>query len=163
MVQEHCADSPWLATNSRYHLALAWYHLGEHRRIASDLGPWLAEARERNDALGFALLTVGARLIPAAQVGLITLLEVVLGPVWVWLALDERQESGRIARVNRQTGELTGDSSIARGALDAIDARIARQPPAQRVLARPRADHQNLHLKDCKGRTYRLSAKAERV
>jgi drug/metabolite transporter (DMT)-like permease len=33
---------------------------------------------------------VGARLIPAAQVGLITLLEVVLGPVWVWLALDER-------------------------------------------------------------------------
>jgi drug/metabolite transporter (DMT)-like permease len=40
--------------------------------------------------LGFALLTVGARLIPAAQVGLITLLEVVLGPLWVWLALDER-------------------------------------------------------------------------
>ena len=26
----------------------------------------------------------------AAQVGLITLLEVVLGPLWVWLALDER-------------------------------------------------------------------------
>ena len=40
--------------------------------------------------LGLALLTAGARLIPAAQVGLITLLEVVLGPVWVWLALDER-------------------------------------------------------------------------
>ena len=40
--------------------------------------------------LGFALLTVGARLIPAAQVGLITLLEVVLGPLWVWLALDEQ-------------------------------------------------------------------------
>ena len=33
---------------------------------------------------------MGARLIPAAQVGLITLLEVVLGPVWVWAALDER-------------------------------------------------------------------------
>ena len=29
-------------------------------------------------------------MIPAAQVGLITLLEVVLGPLWVWLALDER-------------------------------------------------------------------------
>jgi drug/metabolite transporter (DMT)-like permease len=40
--------------------------------------------------LGLALLTIGARLIPAAQVGLITLLEVVLGPLWVWLALDER-------------------------------------------------------------------------
>ena len=36
------------------------------------------------------LFAVGARLIPAAQVGLITLLEVVLGPLWVWLALDER-------------------------------------------------------------------------
>jgi drug/metabolite transporter, DME family len=36
------------------------------------------------------LLTIGARLIPAAQVGLITLLETVLGPLWVWLAIDER-------------------------------------------------------------------------
>ncbi|MEO8688746.1 MAG: DMT family transporter [Solirubrobacteraceae bacterium] len=41
-------------------------------------------------ALGLVFLTIGARLIPAAQVGLITLLEVVLGPLWVWLALDER-------------------------------------------------------------------------
>jgi drug/metabolite transporter (DMT)-like permease len=40
--------------------------------------------------LGLALLTIGARLIPAAQVGLITLLEVVLGPLWVWIALSER-------------------------------------------------------------------------
>jgi drug/metabolite transporter (DMT)-like permease len=40
--------------------------------------------------LGLAFLTVGARLIPAAQVALITLLEVVLGPLWVWLAVDER-------------------------------------------------------------------------
>jgi drug/metabolite transporter (DMT)-like permease len=40
--------------------------------------------------LGLALLTIGARLIPAAQVGLITLLEVVLGPLWVWMAYSER-------------------------------------------------------------------------
>jgi drug/metabolite transporter (DMT)-like permease len=51
---------------------------------------WLAALGIGQIGLGFALLTVGARLIPAAQVGLITLLEVVLGPVWVWLALDER-------------------------------------------------------------------------
>jgi drug/metabolite transporter (DMT)-like permease len=56
---------------------------------ADDLG-WLAALGIGQIGLGFALLTVGARLIPAAQVGLITLLEVVLGPVWVWLALDER-------------------------------------------------------------------------
>jgi drug/metabolite transporter (DMT)-like permease len=41
-------------------------------------------------ALGLACLVIGARLIPAAQVGLITLLEIVLGPLWVWLALSER-------------------------------------------------------------------------
>jgi drug/metabolite transporter (DMT)-like permease len=51
---------------------------------------WLAALGIGQIGLGFALLAVGARLIPAAQVGLITLLEVVLGPVWVWLALDER-------------------------------------------------------------------------
>ena len=56
---------------------------------ADDLG-WLATLGIGQIGLGFALLTVGARLIPAAQVGLITLLEVVLGPLWVWLALDER-------------------------------------------------------------------------
>jgi drug/metabolite transporter (DMT)-like permease len=54
-----------------------------------DIG-WLAALGIGQIGLGFALLTVGARLIPAAQVGLITLLEIVLGPVWVWLALDER-------------------------------------------------------------------------
>jgi drug/metabolite transporter (DMT)-like permease len=40
--------------------------------------------------LGLAFLTIGARLIPAAEVALITLLEVVLGPLWVWWALSER-------------------------------------------------------------------------
>jgi drug/metabolite transporter (DMT)-like permease len=57
-----------------------------------DVG-WLAALGIGQIGLGFALLTVGARLIPAAQVGLITLLEVVLGPVWVWLALDERPDT----------------------------------------------------------------------
>jgi drug/metabolite transporter (DMT)-like permease len=40
--------------------------------------------------IGLVLLTLGARLIPAAQVALITLLEVVLGPLWVWLAIGEK-------------------------------------------------------------------------
>jgi drug/metabolite transporter (DMT)-like permease len=58
--------------------------------ITGDDLAWLAALGIGQIGLGFALLTIGARLIPAAQVGLITLLEVVLGPVWVWLALDER-------------------------------------------------------------------------
>ena len=40
--------------------------------------------------LGFIFLTIGARLIPAGEVALITLLEIVLGPLWVWLALSEQ-------------------------------------------------------------------------
>jgi len=40
--------------------------------------------------LGLAFLTIGARLIPPAQVAVISLLEVVLGPLWVWLAYGER-------------------------------------------------------------------------
>jgi drug/metabolite transporter (DMT)-like permease len=39
--------------------------------------------------LGLIFLTIGARLIPAAEVALITLLEIVLGPIWVWIALSE--------------------------------------------------------------------------
>jgi drug/metabolite transporter (DMT)-like permease len=40
--------------------------------------------------LGFVFLTIGGRLIPAAEVALITLLEIVLGPLWVWLVLSEQ-------------------------------------------------------------------------
>jgi drug/metabolite transporter (DMT)-like permease len=40
--------------------------------------------------VGLVFLTMGARLITAAEVALITLLEVVLGPLWVWLAFSER-------------------------------------------------------------------------
>lgn len=40
--------------------------------------------------LGLALLTYGSRMIPPAEVALISLLEVVLGPLWVWLAYSER-------------------------------------------------------------------------
>jgi drug/metabolite transporter (DMT)-like permease len=58
--------------------------------IGADDAGWLAALGIGQIGLGMALLTVGARLIPAAQVGLITLLEILLGPLWVWLALDER-------------------------------------------------------------------------
>jgi drug/metabolite transporter (DMT)-like permease len=47
--------------------------------------------------LGLAFFTMGARLIPAAEVALITLLEVVLGPLWVWIALSERPSTGTLA------------------------------------------------------------------
>jgi drug/metabolite transporter (DMT)-like permease len=39
--------------------------------------------------LGLILFTMGTRLIAAAEVALITLLEVVLGPFWAWVAVGE--------------------------------------------------------------------------
>jgi drug/metabolite transporter (DMT)-like permease len=46
--------------------------------------------------LGLALLTIGARLISAAEVALITLLEIVLGPLWVWLAYSEQPSTATL-------------------------------------------------------------------
>jgi drug/metabolite transporter (DMT)-like permease len=71
-------------------LVAAFLPFASPGEIGSEDAAWLAALGIGQIGLGFALLTVGARLIPAAQVGLITLLEVVLGPLWVWLALDER-------------------------------------------------------------------------
>ena len=39
--------------------------------------------------LGFLLLTVGTRFIPAAEVALFALSESILNPLWVWIGVDE--------------------------------------------------------------------------
>jgi drug/metabolite transporter (DMT)-like permease len=39
--------------------------------------------------LGLVFLVMGARLLPAAEVALITLLEIVLAPLWVWISISE--------------------------------------------------------------------------
>ena len=43
------------------------------------------------------MLSIGARLIPAAEVALITLLEIVRGPLWVWIALSEQPGATTLA------------------------------------------------------------------
>jgi drug/metabolite transporter (DMT)-like permease len=48
-------------------------------------------------ALGMGLFAAGARLVPAAEAALITLLEVILGPIWVWLVLSERPDTATLA------------------------------------------------------------------
>ena len=47
--------------------------------------------------IGSALMYLGPRYIPAAEVGLLMLLESILGPLWVWLFLDE--EPGRLTLI----------------------------------------------------------------
>ncbi len=39
--------------------------------------------------VSFALITAGPRYLPAAEVGLLMLMETVLGPLWVWLVIGE--------------------------------------------------------------------------
>jgi drug/metabolite transporter (DMT)-like permease len=64
--------------------------------VGGDDVVWVALLGAGQIGLGLALLTVGARLIPATQVALITLLEVVLGPLWVWIALSEQPSTGTL-------------------------------------------------------------------
>ncbi|HXZ57344.1 MAG TPA: DMT family transporter [Gaiellaceae bacterium] len=47
--------------------------------------------------LGLIFFTLGARLIPAAEVALITLLEIVLGPLWVWISVSEKPSAATLA------------------------------------------------------------------
>ncbi len=75
---------------SQVFLLLAFAPFASPGQIGGEDLAWLVLLGGGQIGLGLALLTIGARLIPAAQVGLITLLEVVLGPLWVWLALSER-------------------------------------------------------------------------
>ncbi len=39
--------------------------------------------------VGFALMVLGTRYVPAAQVGLLALVEPVLAPLWVWMGVGE--------------------------------------------------------------------------
>jgi drug/metabolite transporter (DMT)-like permease len=39
--------------------------------------------------LSFVLISTGPRYLPAPEVGLLMLLETILGPLWVWLVLQE--------------------------------------------------------------------------
>lgn len=75
--------------------------------------------------LGLAFLTMAARLIPAAEVALITLLEVVLGPLWVWLALSERPSTATL---------LGGVVVIAAVVLQAAPARAYQPRRSSRAL-----------------------------
>lgn len=62
---------------------------------------------------GLALLVTAARLIPPAEVAVISLLEVVLGPLWVWLAYAEEPATatvgGGIVVVAAVLVQATGD------------------------------------------------------
>jgi drug/metabolite transporter (DMT)-like permease len=39
--------------------------------------------------LGLTIFTIGSKVVPAAELALLSMTEVLLGPVWVWLFLGE--------------------------------------------------------------------------
>ena len=41
-------------------------------------------------AIPFVLVTIAPRFITAAEVNLFFLLEVIIGPIWVWIVINER-------------------------------------------------------------------------
>jgi drug/metabolite transporter (DMT)-like permease len=45
-------------------------------------------------ATGMALYTTGSRVIPAAELTLLSMVEVMLAPIWVWLVLGETASAG---------------------------------------------------------------------
>lgn len=47
--------------------------------------------------MGLMLLTAGTRLVPAGEAGLMTLLDVPLSPLWVWLAFGETPGNAALA------------------------------------------------------------------
>ncbi|MCE8513541.1 DMT family transporter [Ruegeria pomeroyi] len=47
-------------------------------------------------AVGMALYTMGSQVVPAAELTLITMIESMLAPVWVWLLLGEEASAGTL-------------------------------------------------------------------
>ncbi len=66
---------------------LPFVHVGQLH--TGDIG-WLALLGLGQQGFGLVFFTMGARLIPAAAMGLILLLESVLGAVWGWLGTSEK-------------------------------------------------------------------------
>lgn len=76
--------------------AVSW-PFGQPVALASHLLILLALFGLVNSAVGLALFTLGARMLPAIETALIGSLEAPLAPLWVWLAFDEQPSIGTLA------------------------------------------------------------------
>lgn len=74
---------------------VAWPFASPLSPTATDI-PLLALFGVVQMGVGLFLVTAGARLVPAAEAALITTLETVLAPIWVWLAVSENPGTATI-------------------------------------------------------------------
>lgn len=70
-------------------LALMAWPLATPLALPADSYGWLAVSGLLQIPVSLLLITVGTRFLPAAEVSLFLLLETILAPIWVWLALGE--------------------------------------------------------------------------
>lgn len=62
--------------------------------------------------LGLAIYTLGSRALPAAELTLLSLTEVLLGPVWVWLGVGEVPHRLTIIGGAILTGAIVGHAAV---------------------------------------------------
>lgn len=79
--------------------------------------------------LGLFLFVRGSRYLAAAELGLLTLLEAVLAPIWVWVLLDERPATTTLIGGALVLAALIGYSLVSRAPAAGMR---ARSPAASR-------------------------------
>ena len=60
--------------------------MGDGVRIAGEVAPEVGFAQL---GVGLAIFSVGAARAPATDVALLSMLEPIMGPIWVWIFVDE--------------------------------------------------------------------------
>jgi drug/metabolite transporter (DMT)-like permease len=91
--------------------AVAWWPAQPLSASAGDLA-LLAAFGAGQLGLGLMLFTAGARLIPVAEASLIAVLESVLGPLWVWLAVGEAPSPASLAGGGIILGALVAHTAV---------------------------------------------------
>jgi len=74
-------------------LALVSFFAGSPMALSGDAWWYMVALCLIVSPLAFAFITIGPMRIPAAEVGMLMLLETAVGPLWVWLVLSEEPSS----------------------------------------------------------------------
>ena len=80
---------------------------------------------------GFVLLALGARLLPAAEVALLAMAEIVLAPIWVWIGV------GEIPALLTVVGGTVVVFAVVAQALMGLRTQGVGEPPADALPIRP--------------------------
>jgi len=74
---------------------------------------------------GCVLMTVASRYLTAGEIGLLGLLETILGPIWVWLGVSERPAPLALAGGGIVLGALVANAAAGRRSRAAVGATVA--------------------------------------